>query len=159
MKQHLRGTRDRLKAAESLCEALSDEDEKLTRELLTSIADKWSLWTLSVLHNAGGPIRFTRVMEQVECVSQKSLTKTLRQLEREGLVTRRLFPQVPPRVEYSITASGIDLLRHVEPLWRWVADRVGEFKIARESFDHQKADAAIPALDQNLPQKVPSKSH
>ena len=126
---------DRLKEAEALCECLSDEDDRLTRELMSGLADKWSLWTLSVLFNARQPLRFTRVMEQVEGISQKSLTKTLRHLERNGLATRRMFPQVPPRVEYAITPLGADLLRQVEPLWRWVADRVGKFKAARKFFD------------------------
>ncbi len=139
MKSPVSPAADRLKAAEALCECLSTEDEALTRELITGLADKWTLWTLSVLHGAGGPLRFTRVMEQVEGVSQKSLTKTLRQLERDGLATRRLFPQVPPRVEYAITPLGVELLRRVEPLWRWVAEQVGEFSSARRSFDRQKA--------------------
>jgi DNA-binding HxlR family transcriptional regulator len=153
MKRRQTPESDRLKEAESLCECLSEKEDQLTRELMTGIADKWSLWTLSVLYNAGGPIRFTRVMEQVEGVSQKSLTKTLRQLERDGLVTRRLFPQVPPRVEYAIAPLGVDLLRHVEPLWRWVAERIGEFTTARESFDRQKAEAAEALMGEKLDQK------
>ncbi len=107
----------------ALCESLSDEDDSMTRELMTRLADKWSLWTLSVLAQAEGPLRFTRVMEQVDGISQKSLTKALRQLERDGLATRKMFPEVPPRVEYAITPLGMELLLHVEPLWQWVADR------------------------------------
>jgi DNA-binding HxlR family transcriptional regulator len=74
-------------------------------------------------------------MEQVEGVSQKSLTKTLRSLERDGLITRQVFAEVPPRVEYTITALGLELLSHVEPLWNWVAKRIERFVKARGEFD------------------------
>jgi DNA-binding HxlR family transcriptional regulator len=124
--------------ANLLCDSLSEEDSAMTRELMVRLADKWSLWTLSVLAEASGPIRFTRVMEQVEGISQKSLTKALRQLERDGLATRKLFPEVPPRVEYAITALGMELLEQVEPLWRWVAERVKVFQVARQSYDRHK---------------------
>jgi DNA-binding HxlR family transcriptional regulator len=128
-----------LKDLELVCGSLSEEDEVMTRDLMTRLADKWSLWTLSVLAKANGPIRFTRVMEQVEGISQKSLTKALRQLERDGLATRKLFPEVPPRVEYAITPLGIDLLKQVEPLWLWVAGKVRAFRTAREFFDRGRA--------------------
>ena len=88
----------------SCCDALSEDEETLTREIVTRVADKWTLWTMSMLAESEGPMRFSRVMEKVEGISQKSLTKTLRQLERDGLVTRVVFAEVPPRVEYSITA-------------------------------------------------------
>ena len=82
----------------------------------------------------------------MEGVSQKSLTKTLRQLEREGRVTRRIFAEVPPRVEYSITRLGVDMLKQVEPLWLWVARSVGKFQVARAAFDAaRKLGAAEPA--------------
>jgi DNA-binding HxlR family transcriptional regulator len=126
------------KKVELLCESMSEQDDAMTREMLTRFSDKWSLWTLSVLAMAGGPLRFTRVMEQVEGISQKSLTKALRQLERDGLATRKLFPQVPPRVEYTVTPLGLELLKQVEPLWLWVARKVGAFRRARQSFDRRK---------------------
>jgi DNA-binding HxlR family transcriptional regulator len=117
------------------CDALSETEEELTREMMMRLADKWSLWSLAILAEAGGPLRFTRLMEQVEGVSQKSLTKTLRSLERDGLVTRQIFAEVPPRVEYTITALGMELLSHVEPLWNWVARSVGKFQRARQEFE------------------------
>ena len=103
--------------------------------MVTRLADKWSLWTMSVLAATGAPLRFSRVMEQVEGVSQKSLTKTLRQLERDGLITRKIFAEVPPRVEYSITALGLEMLQHVEPFYLWVAKNVANFQTARADFD------------------------
>jgi DNA-binding HxlR family transcriptional regulator len=119
----------------AVCDTLSEGEDALTREMVMKLADKWSLWTMAVLAEAGEPLRFTRVMEQVEGVSQKSLTKTLRALERDGLITRQVFAEVPPRVEYAITALGMELLSHVEPLWIWVAKSVGRFQQARMTFD------------------------
>ena len=70
-------------------------------------------------------------MEQVEGVSQKSLTKTLRGLERDGLITREVFAEVPPRVEYTMTPLGSEMLENVAPLWLWVAKSVRRFQDAR----------------------------
>jgi DNA-binding HxlR family transcriptional regulator len=123
------------KEATAVCDALSHAEDELTREMVTRLADKWSLWTMAVLAEAGEPLRFTRVMEQVEGVSQKSLTKTLRALERNGLITRQVFAEVPPRVEYTITELGMELLSHIEPLWIWVAKSVRRFQHARMEFD------------------------
>ena len=69
--------------ANAVCEALSPQRDSLVRDVVTQIAEKWTLWTMAVLAEAGSPMRFSRIMEQVEGVSQKSLTKTLRQLERD----------------------------------------------------------------------------
>ncbi|WP_158824031.1 helix-turn-helix domain-containing protein [Granulicella sp. S156] len=124
--------------AAALCDSLSEDQDTLTREIVTRLADKWTLWVMSVLAEAGEPLRFSRVLEQVEGVSQKSLTKTLRQLERDGLVTRKMFAEVPPRVEYAITPIGVEMLEHVEPLWSWVAKSVGRFQQARIVFDTAK---------------------
>jgi DNA-binding HxlR family transcriptional regulator len=121
--------------ATEICETLSEDEDALTRDVVSRLADKWSLWTMSVLAEAGTPLRFSRVMEQVEGISQKSLTKTLRGLERDGLVTRKVFAEVPPRVEYAITPLGMEMLQHVEPLWLWVAASVKEFQQARVEFD------------------------
>jgi len=124
-----------LETCDALCETLTDEEDALTREIVTRLADKWSLWTLSVLAGSAAPMRFSRVMEQVEGISQKSLTKALRYLERDGLVIRKMFAEVPPRVEYEITPIGTEMLEHVAPLWAWVAQSVGRFQAARAKFD------------------------
>jgi DNA-binding HxlR family transcriptional regulator len=123
--------------AKKLCEAMTEEDDELTREMVSRLADKWSLWTLAVLAEAGGPLRFSRVMEHVQGISQKSLTKTLRGLERDGLATREVFAEVPPRVEYAITDFGVAFLDQVAPLWAWVAKSVDKFKKARAEFDRR----------------------
>jgi DNA-binding HxlR family transcriptional regulator len=117
------------------CETLTEGEDSLTREMVTRISDKWSLWTMSVIAEGRQPMRFSRIMEKVEGVSQKSLTKTLRGLERDGLITRKVFAEVPPRVEYAITPLGAEMLDNVAPLWLWVAKSVRQFQGARTDFD------------------------
>ena len=119
------------------CETLTDDEDSLTREMVACIADKWSLWTMSVIAEHRRPMRFSRVMENVAGVSQKSLTKTLRGLERDGLITRAVFAEVPPRVEYAITPLGTEMLNNVAPLWLWVAKSVRRFQDARATFDRR----------------------
>jgi len=119
------------------CETLTEAEDKLTREMVACISDKWSLWTMSVIAEHRKPMRFSRIMEQVEGISQKSLTKTLRSLERDGLITREVFAEVPPRVEYTITPIGAEMLDNVAPLWLWVATRVQRFQQSREIYDHR----------------------
>jgi DNA-binding HxlR family transcriptional regulator len=120
------------------CETLTEAEDALTRDMVSRISDKWSLWTMSVIAQSGQPMRFSRIMDQVDGISQKSLTKTLRGLERDGLVTREVFAEVPPRVEYTITALGSEMLDHVAPLWLWVAKSVQSFQDYRAAFDRRE---------------------
>jgi DNA-binding HxlR family transcriptional regulator len=124
--------------ANAACEHLSPQADSLVRNIVTQMAEKWTLWTMAVLAEAAKPMRFSRIMEQVEGVSQKSLTKTLRQIERDGLVTRKVFPEVPPRVEYEITKLGEDMLAQVHPLWLWSVANVHKFEAAQRSYDKKK---------------------
>ncbi len=117
------------------CESLTDDEGSLTREMVSYISDKWSLWTMSVIVEHRHPMRFSRIMEKVEEISQKSLTKTLRGLERDGLITREVFAEVPPRVEYAMTPLGAGMLDNVAPLWLWVAKSLWRFRNARAAFD------------------------
>ena len=119
------------------CETLTEAEDALTREMVSRISDKWSLWTMSVIAEAGQPMRFSRIMDQIGGISQKSLTKTLRGLERDGLITREVFAEVPPRVEYSMTALGSAMLDNVAPLWLWVATSVRSFQDCRATFDRR----------------------
>jgi len=121
------------------CDFLSESQDEMAREILSRAASQWTLWVLHVLAENGAPLRFTRVLERVEGVSQKVLTQTLRKLERDGLVTRTLYPQVPPRVEYQLTDLGQALLQQVAPVWRWVAENITAFETARARFDEEKA--------------------
>jgi DNA-binding HxlR family transcriptional regulator len=120
------------------CETLTEAEDALTRDMVSRISDKWSLWTMSVIAQFGQPMRFSRIRDQVDGISQKSLTKTLRGLERDGLVTREVFAEVPPRVEYTITALGSEMLDQVAPLWLWVAKSVQSFQDYRIAFDRRE---------------------
>ena len=122
-------TIDPVVAVHEKCTALDVADDRLAREIFAHLADKWSLWVLHVL-DVGGRLRFTRVLEQVEGVSQKMLTKTLRQLERDGLVTRTMYMEVPPRVEYELAPPGRQFLLRMLPLWTWVVENVEGFRAA-----------------------------
>ena len=119
----------------AFCETLTDDEDSLTREMVACISDKWSLWTMSVIAEYQRPMRFSRIMENIAGISQKSLTKTLRGLERDGLITREVFAEVPPRVEYAMTPLGAEMLDNVAPLWLWVAKGVRRFQKARAAFD------------------------
>jgi DNA-binding HxlR family transcriptional regulator len=109
------------------CHALTDAQDARARQMLERAAAKWPLRILHVLSEAGGPLRFSRLLEQVEDISQKVLTQTLRTLENDGLVTRTLYPQVPPRVEYELTPLGGELLAQVVTLWRWIVEHLDQF--------------------------------
>src|SRR6202012_482574 len=124
--------------ANAACEQLGPKRDSVAREVVTQMAEKWTLWTMAVLAEADAPMRFSRVMERVEGVSQKSLTKTLRQLERDGLVPRVVFPEVPPRVEYTISPLGIAMLEQVHPLWMWTVKNLDKFEKARHQYDKRR---------------------
>jgi DNA-binding HxlR family transcriptional regulator len=113
------------------CRNLNDEQDARARQMLERAAAKWPLRILHVLSEANGPLRFSRVLERVEDISQKVLTQTLRTLENDGLVIRTLYPQVPPRVEYELTPLGRELLTQVVSLWRWIVVHLDEFDAAK----------------------------
>jgi DNA-binding HxlR family transcriptional regulator len=103
------------------------------REVLKLVGDKWSL--LLVFQLSDGPKRFSELKRTVEGISQRMLTLTLRGLERAGLVTRTVYPTVPPRVDYALTPLGRTLREPVSALAAW-ADRSREkMQLAREQFD------------------------
>jgi DNA-binding HxlR family transcriptional regulator len=120
----------------SLCSTLTDEQEAVIREVISRVTDKWSLWALSELAQ-DGPLRFSRLMERVEGVSQKSLTATLRHLERDGLIKRTVVVQVPIRVDYDATDLGRAMVAQVHPLWMWVAVNLQAVAKARRTFDRR----------------------
>jgi len=112
-------------------ETLTQVEDRLVREVLERVTGRWSLSVLRILAEVNGPLRFSRVLERAEGISQKVLTHTLRTLERDGLLTRTLYPQVPPRVEYELTPLGRELLGPVASLWRWIAGRLRDFESAQ----------------------------
>jgi DNA-binding HxlR family transcriptional regulator len=119
-----RHTRDTEADADPACEL---------RNILDRIADKWSLLVIYVL--ADGTRRFSELRREIDGISQRMLTLTLRQLEREGLVTRTVFPVVPPRVDYELTPLGSTLLDTIQSLVAWAGEHGHEIAAARAAYD------------------------
>lgn len=106
-----------------------------SRELLRLIGDKWVLLLMPKL--ASGPKRNGELMRLLDGVSQKMLTQTLRDMERNGLVTRRSFGEVPPRVEYDLTKMGRSLAKPVATLDQWVVSHFRRVELAQIDFDQR----------------------
>lgn len=103
------------------------EIDDVVLRVIGRIADKWTMSVLEVLEQHG-TLRFTRVGQLVGGVSQRMLTKTLRQMESDGLVTRKVYPEVPPRVEYRLTKLGSGLCAAFCSVWTWAEKHSAEFK-------------------------------
>jgi DNA-binding HxlR family transcriptional regulator len=104
------------------------------REMLVRVGDKWSVYVINVLGNAG-TLRFNELRSQVDGISQRMLTVTLRGMERDGLVKRTVYPEVPPRVEYELTKLGGTLRQLVRGLVQWSGAHLKEVDTARASYD------------------------
>jgi len=110
--------------------------ERLVNDLIGRVADKWTMLILDVLAEKG-ELRFTRLSEEVDGISQKMLTQTLRHMEREGLITRKVHPVVPPKVEYKLTDLGIGLGSAFCGVWVWAAENLDEVEQSRRVFDEK----------------------
>ncbi|MCU1470633.1 MAG: putative HTH-type transcriptional regulator YdeP [Glaciihabitans sp.] len=108
-------------------------DPEIFRSILERVGDKWSLLLIGILEE--GPRRFTELLRIVPGISRRMLTVTLRALERDGLVTRTIFAEVPPRVEYQVTDLGRTLSGPVMALASWAADHQLEIGAHRSDFD------------------------
>jgi DNA-binding HxlR family transcriptional regulator len=108
--------------------------DALVREIIERVADKWTMLVLEVLEEHG-VVRFTRLGELVGGISQKMLTKTVRQMERDGLVIRTVHPVIPPRVEYQLTPLGRSLGEAFCGVWIWAEKHGDEIERAREAFE------------------------
>lgn len=104
-----------------------------SRLVLDRIGDKWSV--LVVLALSEGTLRFSQLRTRLDGVTPKVLTQTLRTLERDGLVTRDVFAEVPPRVEYALTPLGRDLRDPIDAVRLWAEEHVGEITAHRDAFD------------------------
>ena len=104
--------------------------------LLSRIGDKWSVLVVETLGE--GPKRFNELRRAIPTVSQRMLTLTLRNLERDGLVNRTVTPTIPPRVDYELTELGRSLLKPICGLVRWSMDNVGEIHAAQERYDREQ---------------------
>ncbi|MBD3769536.1 MAG: helix-turn-helix transcriptional regulator [Rhodobacterales bacterium] len=115
--------------------------EPLVNEIIGRVADKWTMLMLEALHEHG-VMRFSEIGRAVDGISQKMLTQTLRQMEREGLVTRTVYPVVPPRVEYALTDLGRSLGQAFCGVWIWAERHVDEIEAARAAFDARTEEEA-----------------
>lgn len=108
--------------------------EQLVTDVIGRVADKWTMLLLEVLEQ-GGTLRFTELGRAVDGISQKMLTQTLRQMERDGLVLRTVHPVVPPKVEYRLTDLGLSLSAAFCGVWNWAATHLDRIEAARAAFD------------------------
>src|ERR1700678_918024 len=113
--------------------------EALVREIIGRVADKWTMLALETLAEHGR-LRFTRLGELIGGVSQKMLTKTLRQMEADGLVSRTVFPVVPPRVEYELTDLGQSLGAAFCGVWIWAEQHREAIMKARMAFQERASE-------------------
>jgi DNA-binding HxlR family transcriptional regulator len=119
--------------------AHQSEDCRGVSAVLARVGDKWSVLIIMLLGD--GPKRFNEIKRMVGGISQRMLTLTLRGLERDGLVTRTVFPTIPPRVDYELTNLGRSLWKPVEALGSWAREHLTEIDAAKRRFDERaKAD-------------------
>lgn len=114
------------------CSAMSD--------ILSRIGDKWSVMVVGSLRD--GTLRFSEIRRSIHGISQRMLTLTLRNLERDGLVSRKLYPEVPPRVEYTLTPLGETLVPVIGALWNWSTAHHGDIIAARGAYDARNDERA-----------------
>jgi DNA-binding HxlR family transcriptional regulator len=110
--------------------------EALVTDLIGRVADKWTMLILEILAEKG-TLRFSRLADEIGNISQKMLTQTLKAMERDGLVTRTVYPVVPPKVEYALTELGFTLGTAFCGVWVWAAENLTRVDEARQSFDRR----------------------
>lgn len=113
--------------------------EALVTEVIGRVADKWTMIVLDVLAE-NGEMRFSRLAEKAGGISQKMLTQTVRQMERDGLLVRTVHPVIPPRVDYRLTDLGLSLGEAFCGVWLWAGANLERIEAARQAFD-----ARVPA--------------
>ncbi|WP_284946057.1 winged helix-turn-helix transcriptional regulator [Acidisoma cladoniae] len=113
---------------------LDPKVEALVNEVIGRVADKWTMIVLEAL-TEHGELRFTRLAEVASGISQKMLTQTVRQMERDGLVIRTIHPVIPPKVEYKLTELGFTLSEAFCGVWIWAAQNLQRIEESRRAFD------------------------
>lgn len=116
--------------------------EALVMDLIGRVADKWTLFVLEELEEQG-EMRFTRLSRAIPGISQKMLTQTLRQMERDGLVHRTIHPVIPPKVEYRLTDLGHSLGEAFCGVWQWAERNLEAVTQARRTFDDKAAPGSV----------------
>lgn len=112
-------------------------DCRAVADILARIGDKWTVFVVGLLSN--GPMRFNEIRKSVGSISQRMLTLTLRGLERDGMVTRTVYPTIPPRVEYELTAMGRTLIEPVKAIGEWAIANRTQVEESRQEFDRQNS--------------------
>jgi DNA-binding HxlR family transcriptional regulator len=108
-------------------------------DILNRIGDKWSVMVVGII-GRHGVMRFNELKRTINGISQRMLTLTLRNLERDGLVTRTIYPEIPPRVEYSLTELGRTLKHPMDALWSWAEEHGAAVGDARAAYDMRHAE-------------------
>ena len=114
------------------------------RTVVEVLANKWTMLVMSTLQLNGEPMRFNELRRRLQGLTQKVLTQTLRALERDGLVTRTVYPTMPPRVEYALTALGSGAADLLHAVGSWAEQNIDEILVARETYEQRAARAPEP---------------
>lgn len=123
-----------IRQSQRACDALSADDDGLKREVLAHAGNRWSLGIVHTL-GVGGKLRHAEIGRRMNGVTQRMLTRSLRQLERDGLIMRCDHAEVPPRVDYELSPLGRSFLARMIPLWTWMIENADGFRGARERYD------------------------
>ncbi len=117
-------------------DSTQDHSNCTFRDLLSRLGDKWSMLVIVALAKADNNcLRFSELQREVNGISQRMLSTTLKNFERDGIVTRHLYPEVPPRVEYTLTERGKDFLVPVKALVDWLMSEWPNIELSRNSYD------------------------
>lgn len=111
----------------------NDRDDCPVKDVLNRVGDKWSMLTVIILSDHG-TLRFNELHQLIDGISQRMLTVTLKTLEADGLLARKMYPQIPPKVEYTLTALGESLVPPLMTLYDWANANMPAIKAARERF-------------------------
>lgn len=118
---------------ENLKKCDGDRDECPILDVLHRVGDKWSMLTVIILHDHG-TLRFNELDNLIDAISQRMLTVTLKTLEADGLVSRKMYPQIPPKVEYTLTPLGESLVSPLMALYNWANASMPAIKESRKRF-------------------------
>lgn len=116
-----------------------------SRQILDVLANKWTMLVMGAL--SGGPMRFGELRRRLDGITQKMLTQTLRTLERDGLVTRTVYPTIPPRVEYAATELGTSVTALLHAIRAWSEDNIDTVLDARDAYDARAAREVQPVTN------------
>ncbi|WP_442865000.1 winged helix-turn-helix transcriptional regulator [Bosea sp. NBC_00550] len=138
--QAIRSAMGAMHARSDALPPVSPAVESLVRQVIAQIADKWTMLVLEALEERG-TLRFTEVGRSVSGISQKMLTKTLREMERDGLVVRTVHPVIPPHVDYTLTELGRELSAAFCGVWVWAETYYPQVSAARKAFRERENGA------------------